>query len=205
MFKTNQTLFTIRQEYEYGELFGTKLDAIPIETLDDFRVVTLALEAISSKAKLPKKDPSWSRLSDRIIALQDTAKHPELYAKPEHHDSFKRLLIEQVQRKVEEFKGLSLEQKTAYIENQQHEKNQTLSSHSIMASRIPPKPRPLVSIQAGEYNLLMEAQNRWRIESPLSLGQTRIIRRPSDDYFNINTFLYSLERQSNSFPYGSFF
>lgn len=209
MSNIQQISFTPRQELEYGELFNSQLNAIPIRTLDDFRVVTLALRAISLQTTLPKEEPSWNSLCDRVESLQDTYDHPEMFAEPKHHNNFKKQLIEQIIRKIEELKELSSEEKLARIDNQLAKKNQALEFQALIADHPKPPPRSLTQIRQEEQDLLREAQNRFHRENQRHvrprlyprLGERTEIVSSSWEDLSWNTYIHNAPNLSAFFPF----
>lgn len=148
---------------DYNELINQQLDSIQIDSIEDFDLTQQALLNILQ----PREDYSLpEKFREKIFFIKDSLQSPEDYVEHEsNYNEYKELIRERIKAKITEFQSLSETKKQAYIQNQQEQRLQSISTQQIIAQHRPPEPGSdrhvlseeqwLTELQANEAPILI--------------------------------------------------
>ncbi|MCR9192744.1 MAG: hypothetical protein NXI01_08835 [Gammaproteobacteria bacterium] len=129
---------TLKLRTDYTERINEQLDKIPIESTEDFNLVSESLQKILNPGSgfvVP------SKYNDRIFEIKDSLDCPEEHvAVEENFVEYQNIIRTRIVHKIEELKALNASQKESYVQNQQEERARGIAAREIMAQHEPPRP-----------------------------------------------------------------
>ena len=127
--------FTPKLKADYIEMINQSLDSIRLESVEDFKLVRNALEAVikrESNATLSVEE----KYKENIFFINDYLKEPGDYVADEkNYIEYEEIIKGRIEVKIEEFDSLDTQQKEQYIQNQHDRMSEVSSNQQIMSQR----------------------------------------------------------------------
>lgn len=129
---------------EYVELINNELDKIPINNVEDFTLISAALNNIPHPANSTLRSTIaglfysyniTNSLKEAIAGVVELLNNPDSYVQDaSNYAEFQNIIYTRITQKISEFQNMSLVEKQRYIHNQQSMRLETEASSRRVAA-----------------------------------------------------------------------
>ena len=162
---------------EYAELASEYLDKIPITKMEDFDVISLALnvimdtnQSVNIEEKIKERFSNlndYKEIMEKVSDLQEILDPEMNFAKKEFYDLFKQTVFKQINLKIKEIDSMSEPQKLALINEYAINKIKIGEDQSIMKkSKAPEEGSEAHVLTEQQWLQSLQSQRRVRVITP---------------------------------------
>lgn len=160
---------TSKLEAEYHELASQYLDNLPIQSPEEFEIISSALEAIVNQNSYP--DNISDSLLGRVQDIKELLSQPELFVeKPEHYAEYQKIIKTRIINKINEIRDMALTDQNHYISRQQERQALIVQMKEKMS--LAKKP-----IENSEKHVSTQPESETTLESAMYLHRQALLQQ----------------------------
>ena len=132
-----------RSTANYAELANELLDRIPIDSNEDAQTAAIALRRLiippeSASSSAPPLVGRVEVIEQSIDSVRELLENPDIYTRPELHETFRRIVRDRIASKIQELEKLTPRKVEKTKEWQQKRHQQAAEYQRMVANRTPP-------------------------------------------------------------------